>query len=262
MLVLGAAAIQPAAAAEPERVLLERHRPVLRYDGAERHFAQPVGSDARGADRIYGHVAEQDGVRWLQYWLYFSYNPQDRGILRTGRHEGDWEFAQVRLDEAGRPIRADLSQHTWGESCGWSELETAAGSSAPVLYVANGSHALYSAAGTHDRPWPDPNDEAGGDGREVRPVVTAIGEEGPPWVLRDEPWGRTRAGWIPGEQSSPPGPRFQNDGRWFRPADFEDDALSCGSDPPGRAWQTWALTALVAALAAVAAFRFRRRRST
>ena len=39
-----------------------------------------------------------DGGTWLQYWLYYSYQDQDRGIVRTGRHEGDWELVQYRVD--------------------------------------------------------------------------------------------------------------------------------------------------------------------
>ena len=39
----------------------------------------------------------------------------------------------------------------------------------PVAYVAHASHATYPRRGTHDRPWPDPNDEARGDGARYQP---------------------------------------------------------------------------------------------
>jgi hypothetical protein len=159
-------------------------------------------------------------------------------VLRTGRHEGDWEFAQVRLNTAGRPDRLTLAQHRWAESCAWAQVERRGG--VPVLYVANGSHATYARAGTKDRPFPDPNDEADGRGRRARPRLARFG----PWVRRDEPWGDSRAGWVPGEQSSPRGPAFQDDDRWRDPSAYDAAAHRCDSTPPGRPWQT----ALIAAV--------------
>ena len=93
----------PGAAAAADRDLLERHRPVLRYDSAERLRATSIRDD--GTDVAYGRIARgSDGRRWLQYWLYYTDNPQDRGIVRTGRHEGDWELVQVGLGRgAARP---------------------------------------------------------------------------------------------------------------------------------------------------------------
>jgi hypothetical protein len=115
-----------------------------------------------------------------------------------------------------------------------------------------------------DRPFPDPNDEADGNGREVRPPVEQIDGERPAWVARRGPWGQSRAGSIPGEQSSPLGPRFQEDGRWRQPGSYHrDHARPCGSGPPGRPWQN-ALLAGVALLsvgaAATLARRVRRKR--
>jgi hypothetical protein len=86
-----------AGASQSDDPLLERHRPILRYDSEETYPAQPVSLPAgtakrRAGERTYGHIAREDGETWLQYWLFYAYNPQDRGILATGRHEGDWEF--------------------------------------------------------------------------------------------------------------------------------------------------------------------------
>lgn len=231
-----------AAAASSTERLLERHRPLLRYDRNERHHAQPVAPpfDApreRRGDRVYGHLAREDGRRWLQYWLFYPYNSQDRGIVRTGRHEGDWEFVQLRLDDGGRPDVATFAQHSWAEGCRFAELERVRG--APVVYVANGSHASYARAGTTDRPFPDPNDEADGRGRRVRPTVERIDDQHPAWVRWPGRWGQSRASPVPGEQSSPAGPRFQEDGRWRRPASYHrEHARACGSGAPGRPWQT------------------------
>jgi hypothetical protein len=290
LLAPAAAAAQPA-----ETALLERHRPVLRYDRDERTFAAavdaltglseierdsggtrrvpapgflgsryadgrpagprdrlvPVRDAGPGRPLVYGRAARDgEGRLWLQYWLLFTDNPQDRGVLRTGRHSGDWELLQLRLGRDRTPVEATFAQHAWAEGCSWDELETER--SAPVVYVANGSHALYPRAGTADRPWPDPNDEADGGGRRVRPPVERVSAGAPRWMAWPGRWGADDGGWVPGEQASPRGPAFQAD-RWDDPGRFHAaEARPCGAGPPGRRWQTVLTVALVLALAAAA----------
>ena len=98
---------------------------------------------------------------WTQHWLYATQNPQDRGILRTGRHAGDWEMVQTHPRKG-----VVVTQHSGAERCGWDEVQRG-----PVVYVAHGSHALYLRPGLRDRTFPDPNDEADGRGSRVRPRV-------------------------------------------------------------------------------------------
>jgi hypothetical protein len=248
-----------AVAASGDADLLERHRPILVYDADEQFFAQPVDTNAevREGDRVYGHVAREAGRSWLQYWFFYAYNSQDRGIFATGRHEGDWELAQIRLGAGGRPEALTVAQHSWAESCAWGEIESDRG--APRLWIANGSHAVYPRAGVADRPWPDPNDEADGKGRVVRPRLIVMNEWSPSWVLRKQPWGASRAGFIPGENSSPRGPMFQPSDPWGRPAALDGRARACGSGPPGRLWQD-VLTVLGALALAGAALLFTYRR--
>jgi aspartyl-tRNA(Asn)/glutamyl-tRNA(Gln) amidotransferase subunit C len=192
------------------------------------------------------------GRLWLQYWLFFTDNPQDRGILHTGRHSGDWELLQLRLGRDRRPVEATFAQHTWAEGCDWGETERDSG--APIVYVANGSHALYPRAGGADRPWPDPNDEADGRGRRVRPPVERVSETEPRWMAWPGHWGEDEAGWVPGEQSSPRGPAFQPD-RWDDPGRFHAaEARACGAGPPGRPWQT-VLTIVLVLVVATAGLR-------
>jgi hypothetical protein len=300
-----AAALLPAGAASAARPsqgdLLDRHRPILRYDSEERRFAVSVAAltgaseidrehadrqrvpasgflGARYADgpraapgdrlvpardprpgrpRIYGRaVRDGRGRLWLQYWLFFTDNQQDRGILRTGRHSGDWELLQLRLGHNRRPVEATFAQHTWAEGCAWGEIERESG--APIVYVANGSHALYPRAGRADRPWPDPNDEADGRGRRVRPPVERVSAGEPRWMAWPGRWGEDQAGWVPGEQSSPRGPAFQPD-RWDDPGRFHAaEARACGAGPPGRPWQTVLTILLVLAVAAAALLAARR----
>jgi hypothetical protein len=85
----------------------------------------------------------------------------------------------------------------------------------PVVCVARGSHASYLRAGTRDRLWRDPNDEADGRGRVTRLRLVPVSAGDPPWMSWPGRWGGARRrGWIPGQQDSPRGPAFQPDGRW------------------------------------------------
>jgi hypothetical protein len=133
----------------------------------------------------------------------------------------------------------------------------------PILYVAHGSHAIYSRRGEYGRPFPDPTDEADGEGLEVRPALTEIDDRHPSWVRYQGRWGETEAGFIPGESPSPLGPRFQESDAWSLPASYhEDRARPCGSGPPGRPWQTAGTIALAALVVLIAMIVARRRRVT
>jgi hypothetical protein len=237
--------------------LLRRHAPVLVLDAREPSPPVAVGPflhgargerALRGPPRVYGHAVRDGGRLWLQYWLFYPDNPQDRGILRSGRHEGDWEMLQVALSARDRPQAVTFAQHSWRQGCGWDEVAHAG--AAPVAYVAHASHATYPRQGEHDRPFPDPDDEARGDGRRVRPRVVVIADERPSWVASRMHWGASRAAWWnPVEHSSPLGPRFQEDGRWRAPAAWHAGARSCASGPPGYPWWAFAACAALVALA-------------
>ena len=222
--LLAAAAPASAAAAGP----LERYAPVVVHDGGERSpltsvqaFAGRVPGVRAGRPRptVYGRRAGP----WLQYWLLFAANPQDRGVLRTGRHEGDWELVQYRL-RGDRLVEAVYAQHSGAESCGAASVRRSRGR--PVAFVARGSHAAYFRPGLRDRTWPDPNDEADGQGPRVRPRLIRISEGRPPWMAYPGRWGATRAGWIPGEMDSPRGPAFQGV-RWSDPTAWAAMARPC-----------------------------------
>lgn len=254
-MLMSLAAAAPGRAAAPGE-LLRRHAPVLVLDSREP--GPPVAVDpflggARGAQaraappRAYGHAVRDGGRLWLQYWYFYPDNPQDRGIVRTGRHEGDWEMLQVGLGADGRPQVVTFAQHAWRQGCAWRDVQRAG--AAPVAYVAHASHAMYPRRGTHDRPLPDPNDEALGDGARVRPPVDVVTDATPAWVASPMRWGSSRAAWWnPAEHSSPVGPRFQDDGRWRAPAAWHAGARSCAAGPPGHPWWAFAAVAALAAL--------------
>ncbi len=209
--LLAAAVPARAGAADP----LRQYAPVVVHASGEpspltsvKAFAGRVPGVAPGPVRptVYGRRTGP----WLQYWLFFAENLQDRGILRTGRHEGDWEMVQYKLRD-GRPVRAVYAQHARAESCGYGHVRRSGGR--PVVFLARGSHAAYFVPGVRDRMWPDPNDEADGRGPRVRPRLVRVSEDRPPWMAYDGRWGDSRAGWVPGEMDSPRGPAFQPD-RW------------------------------------------------
>jgi hypothetical protein len=249
----------PASARADDRALLERFRPVYVQDSRDRH---PVAGVRRTRPASYGRaVAAPGGGRWLQYWRWHAFNAQDRGIVRSGRHEGDWELVQVRVDRDGRPVEAVYAQHSGAERCGWSSVRTRGG--APVAFLANGSHAAYFVPGVRDRTFPDPNDEADGRGRALRTRLVAVSAREPAWMRFAGRWGDSRAGW-PFEQSSPRGPAFQGV-RWDDPGAFAASARGCMAgrcdevgECDGREWAlAGALALLGLALAGAGWWRLR-----
>jgi len=76
--------------------------PIVVHDHAE---SSPLSAVGGGPPAAYGRaVPARAGGEWLQYWLFYGYQDQDRGIVRAGRHEGDWELVQLRVTDAGRPV--------------------------------------------------------------------------------------------------------------------------------------------------------------
>jgi len=184
----------------------------------------------------------------LQYWLFYPDNPQDRGIVRAGRHVGDWEMLQVGLGRALRPQVVTYAQHHWRQGCTWNEAERR--DAAPVAYVAHASHATYPRAGRVDRSWPDPNDEVRGDGARVRPPVSVIADARPSWVASRMRWGESRARWwIPSEQSSPARPAVSGRRALGPPVRLPRRARSCTAGAPAHPWYVSAIAAAIAAAA-------------
>src|SRR4051812_35610686 len=64
----------------------------------------------------YHRMQRGGGLFWHQYWLAYAYNPGPPALKGVGRHEFDFEFAQLGcLDAAGdKPILATGSQHHAG----------------------------------------------------------------------------------------------------------------------------------------------------
>lgn len=194
--------------------------------------AQRMHADPIYADRVYGRATrDSQGRIWLQYWFFYYYNPQNAGITNTGVHEGDWEMVQLRLNDASSPDVVTYARHAdEQEGCGWWQVEkwqAPDGSLAPVVYVANGSHASYFRAGDYPRKLGvAPNDDADGLGYETRPRLELLKPiPGAPWSWPGH-WGNSVAEPVIFEGSSPRGPAFQGE-RWEFPNLFHSSAKQC-----------------------------------
>jgi Concanavalin A-like lectin/glucanases superfamily len=163
------------------------------------------------ADRVYGRAVASGGRTWLQYWLFYYYNPQN--VLGFGVHEGDWEFVQIGLDPDGAPEIATYAQHSGGEQCAWSRVVKSG--DAPVVYVALASHASYFTSGVHRRGL-YPDDYHRGSGYRVRPALEVVTGSTPFLAWRGR-WG--------GSSSSPAAPRRQS--KWGDPGGFHASATAC-----------------------------------
>jgi hypothetical protein len=183
--------------------------------------------DGRGHDEVvYGRAAASAGRLWLQYWLFYYYD--DKGFLEVGRHEGDWETVQLRVNSGGAPDAVTYGRHSLGERADWGEVErqSTEEEEALVVYCARGSHALLPSAGTRMAPVvPDHND---GLGPRTRPRLVEIGGDPPGWVRWPGRWGSTRRREA-FEGESPRGPAQHSN--WRDPAAFHEQARPLAEAP-------------------------------
>src|SRR3954454_22514277 len=117
--------------------------PLVIHDSAERFplasaaRLAPIARSPESRPAAYGRaVPARGGGLWLQYWLFYAYQDQDRGIVRTGRHAADWETVQYRVDRSGRLLEAVYAQHSGAERCGAPTVERSSGGH-PVVYAAH-----------------------------------------------------------------------------------------------------------------------------
>ncbi|MGC3977510.1 MAG: Vps62-related protein [Paludibacteraceae bacterium] len=110
--------------------------------------------------KVYAFWVEKDyGIAEITYFFYYPYNRGKQiDIIDTvvGNHVGDWEHATVRLgwdylDGSWNmfPIELYLSAHSGGNTETWDELNFKQDSFSPIIYSAQGSHAMYFAAGEY-----------------------------------------------------------------------------------------------------------------
>ncbi|KAJ6135938.1 hypothetical protein N7512_001098 [Penicillium capsulatum] len=88
------------------------------------------------------------------FWFFFySFNLGNTVVnVRFGNHVGDWEHCLIRFHH-GKPKALFFSAHTAGEAYRYEAVEKIG--QRPVIYSAEGSHAMYATAGLHPYvlPW-------------------------------------------------------------------------------------------------------------
>jgi hypothetical protein len=166
----------------------------------------------------YGHAIEANGRVWLQYWLWYFYNDYQLSFA-VGKHEGDWEMVQYRMDDAaGHPDIGVYAQHRHGEMRPWEEIEKLG--ERPVVYVARGSHASYYEAGFHQtEAWYDLAD--GKRRMPKRPALEILATEEPAWTRWPGRWGDTLPRDKTLESNSPTGPGVKK--QWRDPDKLLDN---------------------------------------
>jgi hypothetical protein len=154
----------------------------------------------RYRNRIYGRAVDGEDNLWLQYWFFYYYNDAPVRWIGYGKHEGDWEMIQLRIDGQGRPDLAVYAQHKEAGVREWVDVQKAGNGDTPLVYVARAAHASYFAPGNH---W---NDRADG-GRPGPPLALEIvTDTAPAWIAWPGRWGDTKAASDLEGQSSPTGP--------------------------------------------------------
>src|SRR3954471_17390601 len=111
--MLAAAAVSAALVAFTPVVIHDSHE---RFPLGSADAAAPIARTTDTRPAAYGReIPARAGGRWLQYWLFYPYQDQDRGIVRTGRHAGDWELVQYRVVDDDRLIEAIYAHHSGAE---------------------------------------------------------------------------------------------------------------------------------------------------
>lgn len=156
-----------------------RSNEVLRAYGGDQGLAS--------AGVVYGRVVPDGPALFLQYWLFYPDNPC---VLPPGRHDGDWEFVQVRAERAGddfRPTHLTLAEHGKPVNkpiCSAAEIE---------VFVAVDSHACYFEEGANPIvPLSDVCEPAGTPSGKPEVVLLPVKPSKRDWVHWRGRWGLDR----------------------------------------------------------------------
>jgi hypothetical protein len=216
----------------------EEARGELRSDALLARYEAQQDPSAQGT--CYGRVTRSGGGIFLQYWFFYVDNPC---VLAPGRHDGDWEFVQVRLTEQEhRPTHITVAQHGAPET-----RRLSPDTQGPEVFVASSSHASYLRSGSQPRlPIADICDAGRRPEKEL--VVEPIPSAGwPYWRGR---WGTDKGAgtWFAISLHRPRTPVYL---RWL-------NRLGAGDSPPSPRWQHISWSAPLTFQAQGAAHRFTR----
>jgi len=108
-----------------------------------------MAGDAPGEAPLYWHAFAQDGLLYVEYWVFY---PMDRARVKVlgmkitaGGHRGDWEGMQVALDAKGAVVKAFFDAHGEKRECSPAEMRWEG--EHPVVFVSQGKHAAYPEPG-------------------------------------------------------------------------------------------------------------------
>ena len=138
-----------------------------RNDDNEERIDNAFVPNKSGAPAVLIVVPKEDGIVDAFWFFFYSYNLGKRVLgIRFGNHVGDWEHTMVRFRH-GRPHQIFLSEHSFGQAYTWEAIGKYGRSSGggmvdtwsndvaddsatrPVVYSAEGSHAMYASPGFH-----------------------------------------------------------------------------------------------------------------
>ncbi|KIW72895.1 hypothetical protein PV04_01056 [Phialophora macrospora] len=106
-------------------------------------------------------VAKPNDIVDAFYFSFYAYNQGNWVLglpsLEFGDHVGDWEHTMVRFIN-GVPQAMWFSQHSSGQAFAYAAVGKYGDDAVrPIVYVAQGSHANYAVAGSHDHTIPGLN---------------------------------------------------------------------------------------------------------
>jgi hypothetical protein len=106
----------------------------------------------------------KNGMVAIHYFLYFPYN-RGKEIVDTiwGSHQGDWERVSVFVQLDGATATASATHfvteaHGTNSNYVWADVTKVAGTSHPIAYCAEDSHAIWLTSGSHNYATGVPND--------------------------------------------------------------------------------------------------------
>ncbi|KAJ5097530.1 hypothetical protein N7456_008251 [Penicillium angulare] len=125
-----------------------------RYGGKKIEEPSIQGTGGRSdAPAILLVMDKGNGVVDAFWFFFYSFNLGNTvANVRFGNHVGDWEHCLVRFHD-GQPKALFFSAHTAGEAYRYEAVEKIG--QRPVIFSAEGSHAMYATPGVHPYvlPW-------------------------------------------------------------------------------------------------------------